>query len=40
MHYFNEFLQKDICTNSLMKGIMDQASGDSFGERKLQISRD
>lgn len=40
MHYFNEFLQKNICNNSLMKGIMDDVSGDSYGERKLKIGRD
>ena len=25
MHYFNEFLQKNTCSNSLMRGIMDNA---------------
>lgn len=40
MHYFNEFLQKNICNNSLMKGIMDDVGADSYGERKLKISRD
>jgi len=35
MHYFNEFLQKNICSNSLMKGIMEHTSGDTYGERKL-----
>ena len=38
MHCFNEFLQKNTCTNSLMKGILDNVGGDSFGERKLQVS--
>lgn len=38
MHCFNEFLQKNSCTNSLMKGILENTSGDSYGERKLQVS--
>ena len=40
MHYFNEFLQQNNCSNSLMKGIMENASGDSYNERKLRISND
>ena len=40
MHYFNEFLQHDICNNSLMKGLMDNASGDSYAARKLKVSQD
>ena len=35
MHCFNEFLQKNSCTNSLMKGILENIGGDSFGERKM-----
>ena len=37
MHYFNEFLQKDICNNSLMKGLMEN---DSYQSRKLKVSQD
>ena len=40
MHYFNEFLQKNTCSNSLMRGIMDNAQGDTYGERKLKVSTD
>ena len=40
MHCFNEFLQKNTCSNSLMKGILENTSGDSYGERKLQVSLD
>jgi len=40
MHCFNEFLQKNTCSNSLMKGILENTSGDSYGERKMQVSLD
>lgn len=40
MHCFNEFLQKNSCTNSLMKGIMENSTGGSYAERKLQVSQD
>jgi len=40
MHFFNEFLQQNNCSNSLMKGIMENVSSDSYGERKLRISND
>lgn len=40
MNYFNNFLQQGVCNNSLMKGIMENMSGDSYGERKLRVSQD
>lgn len=40
MHYFNEFLQQGICNNSLMRGLAENTSGDSFAERKLRVSND
>ena len=41
MNCFNDFLQKNQCTNSLMKGIMGMDGGSgSFVERKLQVSQD
>jgi len=42
MHYFNEFLQQNACSNSLMKGIMENggAGGQSYNERKLSVSLD
>jgi len=40
INYFNEFLQAGVCTNSLMKGIMTGSLGESYTERKLQVSRD
>ena len=40
MHYFNEFLQLGICNNSLMKGIAENISPDSFAERKLRVSNE
>ena len=38
MNCFNDFLQMNVCSNSLMKGIMD--NGGSYTERKLQVSND
>lgn len=39
MHLFNEYLNKDVCNNSLMKGIMENST-QTFAEKKLRHSQE